>query len=429
MNEEPLPPSREGPVRKMPCARIAPAVLLLAAAHPAAAAGQRQVTLAQLVTLALEHNTDVRSSRQDVTSAHGALVQASAFANPGLSVGALGTQVHPLDTPVPNNFGISWTVPVGGKRGAGIAAADSAFAAARSTDADVRRQLELNAATAFVDVLLADALLSFAKDDQRAFRKTLELNELRYRDGKIPWGDVLKLRIQALSQDDTVRQAEQTLVAARADLAQLAGENVLAPDFSLQGALEPLPQPPEMTPESLLDEALRTRPDYRAAAAQIESQKSLLRQARRVPIPDLAVGFGYNHASGLPDSFDLTLSVAVPLFDRNGGNVEAAAAALEKARIAQEALRNQIRDAAVKAVAEWRSSSAQVSAYRQGLRESARESLEIQRLAYEKGAGSLLDFLDAETRYRQVESAFRSALARNAIAAYSLLSVAGKDIP
>jgi cobalt-zinc-cadmium efflux system outer membrane protein len=428
--EEPRPPSREGPFQKKIRARFAPAVLLLAAAQPAAGAGQKQVTLPQLVALALEHNTDLRSSRQDVTAAHGALVQASAFANPDISVSALGSQqLNPPGPPVPNAFGVSWTVPVSGKRGAGIAAADSAFTAARSTNAAVRSQLELNAAIAFVDVLLAEALLSFAKSDQEAFRKTLELNELRYHDGKIAWGDVLKLRIQALSQDDTVRQSEQNLVAARADLAQLAGDDTLAPDFAVQGALEPLPRPPEMTPESLLDEALRTRPDYLAAGAQIESQKALVLQARRVPIPDLGVGLGYNHTAGLPDSFDLTLSVTVPLFDRNGGNIESAAAALEKSRIAQEALRNQIRDAAVKAVAEWRSSTAQVSAYRQGLRESARESLEIQRLAYERGAGSLLDFLDAETRYRQVESAFRSALARNAIAAYSLLFVAGKEIP
>lgn len=422
----PLPP--QGGVRKAR-ARVAPVTLLLLAAARAATAGQSQVTLPQLVALALEHNTDLRSARQDLTSAHGALVQSTALPNPVFSVGILGTQISSPGTPLPNNYAASWTVPIGGKRGAGIAAASSAYAAAQSTTLAVRGQLELNAATAFVGVLLAQTLLSFAKSDQRDFRQTLELNELRYRDGKIAWGDVLKLRIQALNQDDAVRQAEQNLVAARADLSQVAGEGALAPDFVVEGALEPLPVPPEETPESLLDEALHKRADYLATAAQVESAKSLLLQARRQPIPDLGLGVGYNHVEGLPDSIDVTFSVALPIFDRNGGNIEQAVAAVEKARIAREALRNQIRDAAVKAVEEWRSSSDQVSAYRQGLRESAHESLEIQRLAYEKGAGSLLDFLDAETRYRQVESAFRSALARNAVAAYSLLFVAGRDIP
>ena len=121
--------------------------------------------------------------------------------------------------------------------------------------------------------------------------------------------------------------------------------------------------------------------------------------------------------------------MTVPLFDRNRGNIEQAGAAVEKARIAQEALRNQLRDSAAKAVAEWRSSSAQVTAYSHGVRESAKESLDIRRRAYELGAGSLLDFLDAETSYRQVESAYRSALARNALAAYTLSFISGEEIP
>jgi outer membrane protein, heavy metal efflux system len=413
--------------RSRPTARLI--VLSLGAAGAVSAAGQTTVTLRQAIALALERNTDVRSSQTDVDAAHGVLVQARALQNPTLTVGASSIQVSPLDGPVPNQFGVSWTVPVGGKRAAGISAASAGLSAAKATRAATEQQLKLNAATAFVNVLLAEGLLSFARSDQQSFGKTLELNEVRYRDGKIAYGDVLKLRIQALTQDDAVRQAEENLVNARADLAQVAGEDALAPGFVVQGSLEPPPQRPDRTPESVLSLALQKRPDYAAAKEQVESATSALTQARRQPIPDLGVGFNYNHASGFPDSYDLALSVAVPLFDQNRGNIEEARAALEKARIAQEAVRNQLRQAAEKAVAEWRSSSAQVAAYVHGLRESARQSLEIRRRAYEVGGGSLLDFLDAETSYRQVESAYRSALARNALAAYTVSFVAGEDIP
>jgi len=308
------------------------AMLVLGAAGAIAAAGRTTIDLAQALALAVERNTDVRSSETDVNAAHGTLVQAGALQNPAVTVGASGTQVSPLAAPVPNAFGVSWTVPIGGKRAAGIAAADAAFSAAKATRIAVQEQVRLSTATAFVNVLLAEALFSFARSDRESFGKTLELNELRYRDGKIAYGDVLKLRIQALSQDDAVRQAEQNLVAARADLVQLVGEDALAPAFQVQGSLEPPPRRPDQTPEALLALALQKRPDYRAAAQQIESAKSALVQARRQPIPDLGVGFNYNHVSGIPDSYDLALSVAVPLFDRNRGNIEQAAAALEKAR-------------------------------------------------------------------------------------------------
>ena len=403
-------------------------VIAFAVGSARAAEGETQVTLAQVVALALAHNTDLRSSGQDVASARGAAVQAGALPNPGVFVGALGSRISPLGAPVPSQFGVTWTLPIGGKRSAGIAAAEATLSAAKATSAGVRQQLELNVATGFVNVLLAQALLSFTRSDQQAFGQTLELNELRYQDGKIAFGEVLKLRIQALATDDAVRQAEQTLVAARADLAQVAGEGTLAPDFAVQGALEPAPSVSQVTPESLLSAALAKRPDYLALASLEESAAHSLTQARRQPIPDLGILVDYNHASGNPDSYDISLSVPIPLFDRNSGNIQQAAATLEKAHIAREALRNQLRDIAVKTVAEWRSSAAQAKAYGEGIL-GARQSLDISRRAYQAGRGSLLDFLGAEVSFRQVESAYRTALARNALAAYSLRFVSGEEIP
>lgn len=385
------------------------------------------ITLADAVALALQHNTDLRSSTQDVVSAHGAVVQAGALANPDLLVSSYGTAVSPLGAPKPTQVGVSWTVPIGGKRGAAISAAQAGLQAAQATQAAVRQQISLNAATAFVNLLLAQALLEFALQDQAGFRETLQLNEIRYRDGKIAFGDVLKLRVQALAEDDAARQAQQNLVSARADLQQLLGEGAVTADFRVQGALEPTPQVAETTPEALLAEALKKRPDYLALEAQTQSASFALSLARRQPIPDLGITVDYNHASGLPDSYDILASVPVPLFDRNTGNIEQAAAALEKARIAKEALRTQLRDAAIKAVAEWQSGSAQAAAYQKGVSD-AEESLQISKHAYEQGQGSLLDFLSAQTSYRQVEGSFRSALARTLLAAYTLRFVAAEEI-
>ena len=410
-------------------------IALLAASLPTAPAqadeARSSITLEQAVALALQHNTDMRASGQDVVAAHGALTQASVLPNPGLFVGSFASTVSPLEAPVPGQLGVTWTLPIGGKRSAGIASAEAGLSAARAGNAAVRQQVSLNVATAFLNVLLSQALLEFALQDQAAFRQTLELNELRYRVGKIAFGDVLKLRIQALAEDDTVRQSQQNLVSNRADLLQLLGEGSLKPDFEVRGALEPAPQAPEFTPETLLSSALARRPDYLALGAQTEAAAFALTQARRQPIPDISILFDYNHdfghRSGAPDSYDVSLSVPVPLFDRNTGNIEQAGAALEKARIAQEGLRNQLRDTATKAVTEWRSSGAQAQAYRAGV-DSAKESLEISRHAYEEGHGSLIDFLGAQTSYRQVESAFRTALARTALAAYTLRFVAAEEI-
>lgn len=393
---------------------------------PRASASGRALTLPQAIQVALQHNTDARSAQADVQSAHGALEQSTAFENPGLFVSALGTQVNPATWPTPNQLGLTWTLPIGGKRGAGIASAKAGLSAAQATQTSVIQQLELNVAQAFVTVLLNQSLLAFSRQDQADFQETLALDEVRYKDGQIAYGDLLKLKLQALAIDDAVRSAASAEVQARADLAVLLGADP-SDVLTLEGALAPV-QPLELSPNQLVAKALEQRPDVKAADAQTQSAKEALTQQRRQPIPDLGILADYNHASGDPDSFDLQLSVSLPLLDRNGGNVEQAAAAVTKAELAREAIELSVRSDAVKALDELHASQAQLAAYEEGVK-VGRESLEISRHAFHAGQGSLLDFLDAETSYRQVEVAYRNAIAREAVAAYNLRFIAGQSLP
>jgi cobalt-zinc-cadmium efflux system outer membrane protein len=290
----------------------------------------------------------------------------------------------------------------------------------------VVQQIEFDVAQGYVNVLLDKALLDFAHQDRESFEHTLSLNELRYKDGQIAYGELLKLRLQALAIGDEVRQAQTALVQARADLVQLLGLLRDPQTLTVAGELGPVAGP-SPTLEQLLADAHRDRPDLEAAAATSESAKEALTVQRRQPIPDLGLEADYNHARGVPDSFDLALTVSVPVLDQNRGNVEQAESAYSRARLANEALELQIRAAAAKAIEELRASQEQLAAYQTGAAQ-ARESLEITRHAYEQGSGSLLDFLDAETSYRQVEVSLRNATARQAVAAYNLRFIAGKGV-
>ena len=60
---------------------------------------------------------------------------------------------------------------------------------------------------------------------------------------------------------------------------------------------------------------------------------------------------------------------------------------------------------------------------------AAKESLEITKHAYDLGTGTLLDSLDAEQSYRMIESAYRAALARTAIAAQNIQFITGEVQP
>ena len=418
-------------VLRAPAAVLAAPSLLLFMALPARAEGRLQsLGLEDAVRLALQHSVDSRGAEEDVRSARGALAQARVLPNPSLFVSSLDRGLSPVEAAAPNQFGVTWTLPIGGKRAAGIDAASAAVDAAQATRIAARRQVAHSVETAFIAVLLDQAQLAFADEAQLGIHKALELNELRYKDGKIAYGDVLKIRIQSRTGDDTVRQDELTLANDRAELARLVGEGILADDFKLVGNLAvPALRGDELTAEQVLDRALKNRTDYLALLAQERSGQGALRQARRQPIPDLGILFDYNRIPGEAGSYDVQLSAAIPLFDRNSGSVTQADAALRKARLASEGMRVQIRADAYKAVKAWETSRARLKVYDQELLSAATESLDISRHAYEEGRGTLLDYLDAESSYRDVESAYRSAVADAMNAAVSLRFAAGEDLP
>ncbi len=390
----------------------------------------RSVNLADAIALAVQHNPDFRSTGYDVAAAQGAVVQASVLPNPSIEFGSFGRRLKPMDGPWPTQFGLGFTVPIGGKISAATDAAQATLDAAKATQEAARRQLLLNVQTAFVAVQLNQLLLSFALQDQTGFHKELDLNEIRYADGKIAFGELLKLRIQAVSTDDVVREAREQVEAARADLQRVIGEGVLADGFEIRGELV-VPAPPSLKAlDQLLLRALALRPDYQSLLQQEASAKAQLSLARRTPIPDLGLFVDYNRPQpGVSSSYDLTLSIPVPLFDRNQGNISQAEAAYEKTRLAEESLRTQLRAELSKGLQEWHAASELLAAYQGGVVDEAKESLEITRHAYELGTGTLLDFLDAEASYRQIESAFRAALARTAIAAENLQFITGEVQP
>ena len=402
-----------------------------AAAPPGTTApgGITVLTLTDAVKLALAHNPDSLSTDEDVRAASGALVQAHALPNPSAFLYVLGNRISPFDSPVPNQYGLTWTIPIGGKRAAGISAARAALDAATATRAGSRHQLAFDVESAYVAVLLDQSQLDFAHQDQAAIHQALDVNEIRAKDGKIAFNDVLKLRIQARGTDDTVRQDELQLASDRADLARLVGADQLAPGFQLAGSLAPPAAPPQLTPDALLAQALANRGDYRALEASERSAAAAVSQARRQPIPDLGVLADYDRVPGSAGAYDLEVSATIPLFDRNAGNVTQAEAARRKAHLATESLRNQLRADAEKAVRTLQTSQARLAVYDKELLSEAQESLDISRHAYEAGHGTLLDYLDAESSYRDVESSYRSAVADAMLAVARVRFVAGEELP
>ena len=66
-----------------------------------------------------------------------------------------------------------------------------------------------------------------------------------------------------------------------------------------------------------------------------------------------------------------------------------------------------------------------VGLYRSGYLDQAQQSRDISQYAYQRGAASLLDFLDAERMYRATQLGYRQALASYLLALEQLREAVG----
>ncbi len=111
------------------------------------------------------------------------------------------------------------------------------------------------------------------------------------------------------------------------------------------------------------------------------------------------------------NAMGLGVSIPIPLFNRNQGEVAHAKSEQLRADFFAQAARNQVLQDVETAYASFESSRERVRLYEQTYLSRAKESLDIEEFSFRKGAASILDFLDAERTYRAMQLAYREQLA------------------
>jgi cobalt-zinc-cadmium efflux system outer membrane protein len=156
--------------------------------------------------------------------------------------------------------------------------------------------------------------------------------------------------------------------------------------------------------------ALRSRPDYRGAQLGVTAAQSQYRLAQSDAKQDLSTGFSYSHvAGGSTGSF--FFSIPLPVFNHNQGEIARTNSAISQAQENQTAALEGVMTDVTTAYENLRTNDEVVNLYTSGYLKQAEDSRDIAQYAYQRGAASLLDFLDAERSYRSTELAYRQALA------------------
>ena len=392
------------------------AVLVPVVAGAANAQGTTLITLDQAIELALAHNHSLKASRTQIQQNQALEITANLRPNPSLGA---DTQFIPffspqdfsgenLDQTQQFDIGLSYLFERGHKRQHRLLAARDATAVTRAQVADAERTLAFNVGQQFVGVLLAESTLKFAEQDLSGFQQTVDISEAQFKAGYIGEGDFLKIKLQLLQFQTDVSSARLAKVQALVGLRQFLGYDAVPADFDVVGELAY--QPVHAKLEDLQVEALRERPDFKAAQLSIKAAQSQIDLAKANGKVDVNGTYDFTHVSG-ENAASIFASFDLPIFNRNQGEIARTKYVLTQAQEQQQSASDTVLSDVENAYEAVKSNDEVVQLYTSGYLKQAQDSRDISEYAYKRGAASLLDFLDAERSYRATQLAYRQALA------------------
>jgi outer membrane protein, heavy metal efflux system len=397
---------------------------IAAAAHGAADGHGTtgEFTVDELVRRALTDNPDLRAARAEVDAARGRLLQAGLRPNPMLDLSAQQNVTGP-----DNNITAGVTLPLDlNRRKEGrVGVAERELEMKSAQVADRERSLRADMRMKAGEVLAAQRNLHVTQDLLDVNRNALGLVRERVRRGAAPSLDENLERVEVNRLDASRQLLESRVDVPTLQLKALVGLGPDAP-LAIQGDLSPPLL--ALDREEGLRQALMARPDLLAARAEVEMARAMIRKEQAEGRWDASVNVGYMRQNFGFDLNGLTergetrpitdifhyvgggVTVMLPVRNRNQGNIAAAFAATQAAERRADFATLTVRQEVAAAFIQHQAAQRSLEIYAQGVRELARQNLEVMRKAYELGRTSLLDVITEQRRYIDVEMGYTDAL-------------------
>jgi len=303
---------------------------------------------------------------------------------------------------------INQAIELGGKRAARIESAERGRDVAAADLATQRLEIRAATVAAFFDVLVAQERVRLAEALLDLAQRATQAASRRVMAGKVSPVEETKARVAEGSVRVEFNQAQAELASARKRLAATWGNP--SPRFErADGRAETLPAVP--TSEEITNR-LAASPALARARLEVDRRSALAEVERTRRIPNVTVSLGAKRAEELGrDQAVVGLSIPLPLFDRNQGNLLEALRRADKARDELAATEVRLSTEIAQAHERLKALSLEVGTLQKEILPGAQSAYEAASKGYELGKFSFLEVLDAQRTFFQARSQYLRALA------------------
>ena len=373
------------------------------APQAAAAATAEPLSLAKAIELALEGNPEVAAAKRQWEATEGQVLQGRSRPNPELAYSLEDARSKTRT----QSWQLNLPLELGGKRAARTKAAEKSREQAQAQLAELKATVRANVAAAYFDVLTAQERLVLARDSAALAKSSTDTVSKRVAAGKVSPVEESKARVAEAGVRVELAQAASEQRNALSRLFALLGR-IDAPYTVLEGKAENLPSVPSLAD---LQPLISSAPGVVLARIEVDRRKALtaLEQSKRVP--DVTVSVGMQRSNETQRNVLLFgVSVPLPIFDRNQGNLLEALKLEDKARDELQAASVRLHSEVAQGQERLSTITAEVQSLQQDVLPGAKSAYDAATIGFENGKFNFLEVLDAQRTYFTAKSQYLKAL-------------------
>lgn len=363
----------------------------------------------------MQSNLDYAAAKLDYDVSQADLSAAKKFSDPTISAEYGNNSDWDIAMGKSLSFELGKTISFG-KRSARIAVARHNLDASDAGLQFFAFTLRAEATLAFIDALLARDLARIGLQNAQNMESLYHSDSLRHATGDLSEIDVMQTRLES----NIAKQEYLSLLVdynnALVELNHLMGDPTAA-TTGIAGSLDsPFRQ---YNLETLLKNADSLRLDIVQQRHLTLASQSELTQIRRERLPDidLALGVNYNtqvrnEEAPAPEFIGYTIGVTIPLpvSNLNKGDVRAGQYKASQTEIQTQIVRQQAQTEIIKAYNDYSSALARLSDYNTVIIHNARQVLDGKMYAYQRGETSLLEVINAQHTYNELQQSYAECL-------------------
>jgi outer membrane protein, heavy metal efflux system len=378
----------------------------------------------------LRKNLAVEAARLEIGVAEAERIGARLRPRPGITVSAENLRLSG-ETPASrlHEYGLLVAQPIelGNRKALRMEVAERTVSISEARLTEVLRRQLFDLKRTYYESVLAGVLLGIEQENRDNFEGLVKFNTVRFEEGFIAEGDLLKVRLERTKFDFAVANAELSLRRAKIRLLESIGER----DFerAVRVDISNRLQVPavELNLMQLKETALVNRPEIKVAEAEVALVQSTIKLERSRAKGEITPYAGYKRV-GVDNTLLAGVTVPLPIGNRNQSGIARAEAEQKVSETNVSLVRNRTLAEVESAYRAYETAREQVRAYEAGLLKQADESREIQLAAYQEGATELITLIEAQKTRTEIRANYYRAIVDYYTSIFQLELATGTDI-